>query len=245
MGNRGDGGSSERNYRHGQRDRRRSGRAESSGTAIVHGALALHGRIVDLAIGGLTLLVDGIVAEPAVGHRVRVVARLDGPGRWFHLTGSVARIESRGSATALVIELTGVPHDYEDLVQNELLSGLECARDPQILLVDSSRGRRALVAAAFRAVGCRVIEASSPLEAIAAIDQSRLHLRAVVIADTELASRAADLRRFLHEAYPRVPLVVVGDGRRTREHLTVDRFPDLALQVQSLVAMHRQIGARA
>jgi hypothetical protein len=90
-------------------------------------------------------------------------------------------------------------------------------------------------------VGCRVIEVSSALEAIAEIDQSRLHLWAVVIADTEIASRADDLRTYLREAYPRVPLVVVGTGRRTRAHLTVDRFPDLALQIQGLVAMRDQI----
>ena len=86
---------------------------------------------------------------------------------------------------------------------------------------------------------------SSALEAIAEIDQSRLHLRAVVIADTEVASHADDLRSYLREACPCVPMVVVGAGRRTRAHLTVDRFPDLALQIHSLVAMRDPIGACA
>jgi CheY-like chemotaxis protein len=215
---------------------------DASGTAVVHGTSALHGRIIDLAIGGISLLADGGVSPLEVADRVRVSVRLDGVGHWFHLGGSVARIDACGLTTVLAIELFDVPQDFEDLVQNELLSVLECACEPQILVVDAARQRRDLVAAAFRATGCRVIEASSALEAIAEIDQSRLHLWAVVIADTEIASRADDLRTYLREAYPRVPLVVVGAGRRTRAHLTVDRFPDLALQIQSLVAMRDQIG---
>ncbi|HTR51691.1 MAG TPA: PilZ domain-containing protein [Kofleriaceae bacterium] len=231
--------------RHGLRERRRSGRVDATGTALVHGTSALHGRIVDLAIGGISLLVEGCVSPPEVGDRVRVSVRLDGVGRWFHVGGSIARSDARGSTTALAIELCAVPQDFEDLVQNELLSVLECACEPQILLVDSVRGRRDLVAAAFRAAGARVVEVSSALEAIAEIDQSRLHLWAVVIADTKIASRADDLRSYLRETYPRVPLIIVGAGRRTRAHLTVDRFPDLALQIHSLVAMRDQIGACA
>lgn len=231
--------------RPGPRERRRSGRVDASGTAVVHGTSALHGRIVDLAIGGISLFVEGGGSLPEVGDRVRVSMRLDGAGRWLHAGGSVARIAARGSTAALVIELFVVPQDFEDLVQNELLFVLECACEPQILLVDAVPARRDLVAAAFRASGCRVIEVSSALEAIAEVDQSRLHLWAVVIADTEIASRAGDLRRFLRETYPRVPLVVVGAGRRTGTNLTVDRFPDLAVQIHSLVAMREQIGACA
>ena len=232
----------ETSARFGPHERRRGGRVEASGTVIVHGRFALHGRIVDLAIGGLSLLVEGVVSPP-IGDPVHVVIRLDGAGHWFHVNGSVVRVEAHTSATTLVIELFAVPQDFEDLVQNELLSVLECALEPQILLVDAARERRDLGAAGFRAIGCRVVDVTSPLEAIAELDQSRLHLWAVVIADTELASRADDLRGFLRETYPRVPLVVVGDGLRTRTHVTVDRVPDLALQIHGLVAMREQIGA--
>jgi CheY-like chemotaxis protein len=215
----------------------------ASGTAIVHGPSALHGRLVDLSIGGISLIVEGSVSPLAVGDRIYVSARLDGVGLWFRLGGSVARIDPCGLTTILAIELFLVPQDFEDLVQNELLSVLECACEPQILLVDGVSARRGLVARAFRATGCRVIEVSSALEAIAEIDASRLHLWAVVIADTEIASRADDLLRFLRETYPRVPLIVVGVGRRTRTRLAVDSFPDLALQVHSLVTTRDPIRA--
>ena len=221
------------------RECRHGGRVQSSGTVIVHGPFAAHGRIIDLAIGGLSLLVDDAAALPGVGNTVRLDVRLDGLGRWLHLIGSVARVDARGSAVALVLELLAVPPDFEDLVQDELLSALECSQCPRILLVDVARGRRELVAAAFRATGCDVIEASSPLEAISEIDQSRVHLWAVVIADTEIASHADDLRTFLRETYPGVPLIVVGQRARRQgtRSLYVDRIPDLAMQVGTMVGL--------
>jgi CheY-like chemotaxis protein len=215
----------------------------ATGTAIVHGPCAIHGRLVDLSIGGISVLVERGVSSLAVGDQVHLSARLDGAGVWFRLGGSVARIDPCGLTTVLAIELFLVPQDFEDLVQNELLSVLECTCEPQILLVDAVSVRRGLVARAFRATGCGVIEVSSALEAIHEIDASRLHLWAVVIADTAIASRADDLRRFLRETYPRVPLIVLGVGRRTRTRLAVDRIPDLALQVHGLVTSREQLSA--
>src|ERR1051326_4765672 len=55
----------------GPRERRRSGRVDASGTAVVHGTSALHGRIIDLAIGGISLLVEGRVSAPEGGGPVR------------------------------------------------------------------------------------------------------------------------------------------------------------------------------
>lgn len=226
-------------------ERRRGGRVRSTGTAIVHGAFAAHARIVDLAIGGLSLLLDDAAAAPGVGAQVRLDVRLDGLGCWLHLIGSVVRVEARGSAAAVVIELLVVPPEFEDVVQDELLSALECTHLPRILLVDVARGRRELVATAFRAMGYHVIEVSSPLEAIMEIDQSRLHLWAVVIGDTEIASSADELRTFVGETYPQVPLIVVGDGVPTRDPTTisVDDVPDLALQVNNVIDMREYLGA--
>ena len=226
-------------------ERRSSARVHATGTAFVHGSFAVHARILDLAIGGVSLLVAEPAALPDVGAHVQLDVRLDGPGRWLHLSGSVVRASACESGTALAIELLFVPPDFEDLVQDELLSALECAQLPRILLVDAERQRRELVAAAFRATGCFVIEASTPLEAIAEIDQSRLHFWAVVIADSKIASHAAELRRFLGERYPQVPLIDV--GRRDRfpgtTSLRIDGVPDLARQIFNLVGLPGQLGA--
>jgi CheY-like chemotaxis protein len=209
------------------RERRRSGRVLATGTAIVHGPFAAHARIVDLAVGGLTLLIENATGVPEVGAHVRLDVRLDGLGRWWRLIGSVARVDARATGQAVVIELLVGPPDFEDLVQDELLSELECAHVPRVLLVDGARGRRDLVASAFRAIGYEVIEVSSPLEAIAEIDQSRLHLWAVVVADSKLASHADELRSFLREAHPSVPLIDVSQHARrlATASPSVDRTP--------------------
>jgi hypothetical protein len=123
------------------RERRKSGRVQSTGTAVLRGSVAAHARILDLAIGGLRLLVDDAAAVPDVGAHVRLEVRLDGLGRWLHLIGSVVRVDARGSGAALVIELLVVPPDFEDLVQDELLSALEWAQLKRILLVDGARER--------------------------------------------------------------------------------------------------------
>ena len=225
-----------------RRERRNSGRVQSTGAAVVRGAFAAHARIIDLAIGGVSLLVHDAAALPDVAALVRLDVRLDGPGCWFHLIGSVVRVDARRSGSALVIELLAVPSDFEDVVQAELLSALECAHVPRVLLVDGTRGRRGLVAAAFRAIGHHVIEVSSPLEAIVEIDQSQLHLWAVVIADTKLAAHADELRKFIRETHPELPLIDL--GQRTRRagatRLSVDEIPDLAWQIDNLVGIPEQ-----
>jgi len=170
----------------------------------VHGTISSHARLLDLSTNGLSLVVDSKTTLPPAGALVHLDLRLDGVGRWLHLSGIVVRVETQGPRFLLVVALVVVPADFEDLVQAEILSELECARQPRLLLVDGARGRRELVADALRALGCLVIEASSPLEAIAQIDQSRLHLWAVVVADTKLASQAEELRRFLAETHPEV-----------------------------------------
>lgn len=227
------------------RDRRNSGRVRATGTAVLHGSFAVRARILDLAIGGVSLLAEEALALPDVGAHVHLDARLDGLGRWLHLSGTVVRVDARESGVALVIELLVVPQDFEDLVQGELLSALECARLPRVLLVDDSRSRRELVAAAFRGTGCNVIEVSTPLAAIAEIDQSGLHLSAVVIADSKVASYADELRRFLGDVYPHVPLIDVTrrEGTPGKTSLDTHGTPDLALQVSSLVGVPGQLGA--
>ena len=232
--------------RHERSERRRSGRVESSGTAIVYGEPAIHGRVLDVAVGGLSLLLERATTTPVPGTLVRLALRLDGSGSWLHLTGSVVRIEAREVVSALVIKLLDVPPDFEDLVQDEIVFALECAQRRHLLLVDAARERRELVAAAFRATGCVVIEVSSPLEAINAIDQSRLHLWGVVIADTEIASRADELREFLSTTYPQVPLIVVGEGDRVHgSWINSARGSSLGLQIDNLVGPRHDLVALA
>jgi hypothetical protein len=224
-------------------DRRHSGRVGSSGSAVLFaGLLVTRGRITDLALGSVRVVVDPIaVILLCSGTHVRIDLRTDGVGGWLHLLGRVGRVDVRASAIA--IELYVAPPEFEDLVQDQLLAAIECARIPRVVLVDTNRRRRDQVAEAFRVTGCHVIEASSSLEVISALGESQLHPWAVVIADTDVDPRADELRGFLGEAYPGVPLIVIGERgcARSVARLSVDRIPDLALQVYNLVRMRAPV----
>src|SRR5438105_9143766 len=104
-------------------ERRHAARVESTGTVIVHARdLAIHGRIVDLAAGGVRVHVDTAVEPPSVGTRVRVDLRVDGVGHWIHLHGHVERVNARAVSHEIIIQIEGVPPSFEDLVQDELLA---------------------------------------------------------------------------------------------------------------------------
>lgn len=225
------------------RDLRHSSRVGARGTAVLYaGLLVTRGRIVDLAVDGVRVVVDPIAATwLCSGTNVRIDLRIDGVGGWLHLLGRVGRVDVR--ASAIVIELYVAPPEFEDLVQDQLLAAIECAQTPHVVLVDADRRRRDQVAEAFRVIGCHVIEASSSLEAISALGESQLHPWAVVIADTDVHPRADELRRFLGEAYPGLPLIVIGERgcARSTACLSVDRIPDLALQVYNLVSMRAPV----
>jgi CheY-like chemotaxis protein len=224
-----------------RRERRHTGRVETTGTVVVHAdGVAFRARIVDLAIGSVSVRVASTAQPPSIGTRVRVDLRVDGMGRWIHLHGHIHRVVDGAVSSELVIDLEGVPPSFEDLVQDELLAALECARTPHVLLVDIDRGRRELVAAAFRVIGVHVIEATSPIEAIADLDESQLHPWAIAIADSDLDASAVELRRFIGEIYPCVPLIAIGRLRHAgaSASLVVDEIPDLALQVLHLFDIH-------
>jgi len=225
------------------RDRRHSGRVGSLGTAVLYaGLLVTRGRIADLALGGVRVVVDPIAATwLCSGTHVRIDLRIHGVGDWLRLLGRVGRVDVR--ASAIVIELYVAPPEFEDLVQDQLLAAIECAQTPHVVLVDADRRRRDQVAEAFRVIGCHVVETSSSLEAISALGESQLHPWAVVVADTDVYPRADELRRFLGEAYPGVPLIAIGERgcARSTACLSVDRIPDLALQVYNLVSMRAPV----
>ena len=219
-------------------ERRHAGRVESTGTVVVHmGDVAIKARILDLAVGGIRVHTAFAPQPHSRGTRVRIDLRVDGVGHWIHLHGHVDRVEDSAASSEIVIVLDHVPPSFEDLVQDELLASLECARTPHVLLVDAYRLRRGLVSDAFRVFGFHVIEASSPVEAIAYLGESQLHPWAIAIADSDVDASADELRRFMDDLYPCIPLIAIGHRRHTRSttSLVVDQVPDLALQVLCLV----------
>jgi len=214
-------------------ERRHGGRAAASGTVILHLRRdAVHGRLVDLGIGGLRMELDA-PARVRIGAWIVIDLRLDGcRTEWQRAVGRVTRLNGRRVAIAF----RTASADLEDLVQDELVAALDCARVPRVVVVDRNRSRCTLIAAAFRAAGCRVFERSAPLGVVHVLDDSRIHAWMIAIADSTPSRDARQLRGFLRAMYPAVRLIAIGRRRgRGRARLSVDRRPDLALQVQRLV----------
>jgi CheY-like chemotaxis protein len=170
-------------------ERRGSARFSPKGTVLFRGEAGLeHGRLSNLSRGGM------LVATP---H----------PDEWLPMSGRIRRI---GVAT-LAIELVTASPSFVQLVDD---SSTASERDVQILsvlLVDATTSRRVAVADAFRAVGCSVLEASTPLEAIVRLGEAQFEPDLIVIADSAPSATSDDLRRFVEREHPDAKLVTVGD----------------------------------
>ena len=182
---------------------RRAMRVRSKGSLRIHcGHRVIPGRMVDLAVGGISVRTElPIGLRGLIGELVRVDLRLDADAsKHFALLGRVLRVSipTRGMA----IGFDAVPDDFEDCVQDELLAAVEHDTLPRMILVDTVDGRRNKIASAFRNAGCHVTEASTPLEAIARLGGSRFELGLIAIADTVPETVAEQLRESLLDKQP-------------------------------------------
>lgn len=190
-----------------QLERRRTSRFSPKGTVQFHGEGLEPGRILNLSRGGM-LVTATKVSEDLVNRTVEMELRLDGiHDEWMRMSGRVRRVD----ATTLAIELVTVPPAFVQLVDD---SSTASDRDVQILsivLVDATASRRTEIADAFRMVGCSVIEASTPLEAIVRLGEAQFEPDLIVIADSIPNATSDDLRRFVEREHPHATLVTVGD----------------------------------
>jgi hypothetical protein len=94
------------------------------------------------------------------------------------------------------------------------------ATEPVVVVVDPLPQRRYRVTAALRGAGCAPIEATTPLEVIAILEQPRGAVAAVVVAATiRTQTRTEELVAFLADAYPRLCLALIVDrSREDRRH---------------------------
>lgn len=196
------------------RERRHGGRVAVAGSVVVHGPTALRGRIADLALGGVRIVVDPRPPLPRIGERLRIELRLDGTAaRWLRLLGRVRGNDH--AAHAISIQLDHVPAEFEDIVQAQFLAALECGRTLHALLVDERDDRRAALAEALRRDGCHVTSVSTRLDALDALDDAAFHAGLIVIAEDGRSRALGGLRRYLDEVYPDVWRVTLDDADDT------------------------------
>ena len=190
-------------------ERRASARIETNGSVVVHVQGGARGRVLDLSVGGIRVqLADG---EPrgAADDPVALQVHLDGAGAtWLRFEGLVRRTDARG---ATAIAFTSIPIDFAEVIQIELRADLEHAGASNVLVVDPQSPRRRRLAAALAGAGCFVVEAGTPLEAIAHLGQARARPWIVAIADTVPGAIADELRAYLADTDARVQLVSLGD----------------------------------
>lgn len=170
-----------------------------------------HGRISNLGRGGLRVATGVTVPSKLLGRSGEVALRLDGQGaEWLEASGRIVRIEPDG--VALVFEQ--LPAPLVRLLDEMWSASRAHLRVLSAVLVDADPDRRAAMAEGFRAAGCRLVEASTTLEAIVRLGESSFEPDVIVIADSVPAAVADDLRSFVERNHPRAKLVTVGNESR-------------------------------
>jgi CheY-like chemotaxis protein len=189
-------------------ERRRHPRIDAKGTVVV-GALGFrhHARLVNVSGGGLFALTSVTAPERWLSRVVDTELRLDAASaEWLVGAARVVRVRSDAIALAfetapprlgaVLDELTGAWH-----VRQRMLA---------VVLIDTDSARRSTIASGFRMVGCSVVEAASPLEAIVRLGESSFEPDVIAIADTA-GTAADDLRAFVRHNHPSAKLIVIDE----------------------------------
>jgi CheY-like chemotaxis protein len=213
---------------------RHAERVRSRGRVEFHDA-DLVGRIADVAVDSVRIRTR---RPPPTGTRAISVRFDHRPETSFELIGHVIR----WSRTAVVLELDTVPKGFTDLVTRELEAARSEESMPRVILVETPSVTRTAIADAFRSHGCKVIEVSSPLEAVYRLAEARFEPAIIAVADTFPRAVANDLREFLAEAHPDAHMIAIGAsaiGRDPAGSWLSDRTSStLAMRVGRLLTAH-------
>lgn len=192
-------------------ERRRTHRVDVMGNAVVHGAKAVgRGRLVNLSTGGacLELVDDALVDVLRIGLGLELELHVDAArGRWYLQRGVVRHIDRR--RRRIGVAFLAVTPQVEDLVEDEILAEFEAADTVRVVVLDGVTSRRERVSAALRRAGCIVIDVETPLDALAAIEQSRAHISIVAVAEGLTQTDGAEVMAYLSDVHPGVQLAVI------------------------------------
>jgi hypothetical protein len=183
-------------------------RIELKGSVILRaGDHAQQGRIVNLSQGGLLAAMTVGPPGPLAGS-VEIALRLDGQhAQWLHASGRIVR----ASGEEIAIAFDAPPPGLARMIDDMSTASHARLRVMSVVLVDAELARRSVLAAAFHAIGCTVIETSTPLEAIVRLGESNFEPDLIAIADSTPTTVADELRRFVGRHHPQVKLVTIGD----------------------------------
>lgn len=189
-------------------DRREHVRVAANGSVIVYGRETVRGRLSNISSSGMLMRRNERELGCGSGEDVEVELHLDRAGAtWLRFRGDVVRTDH----SDLAVSFTSVPLGFTEVVQDSVASALEGAASPHILLVDPNTDRRAPFAALLHRAGFRVVEAATPLDAIAHLGGSAIHSWVVAISSTVPDSVAGELQRFLAQSDVPVDVRMLGN----------------------------------
>lgn len=166
------------------------------------------GRIVNLSAGGLSVVTSVNPPERLLRRSVELEIRLDGiHAEWVSARGEIVRIRALGLAIAF-----HTPHvELLAMIDRLGTAAHASARVITVVLIDADRDRRGAMAAGFRATGCTVVEAATPLEAVVRLGETSFEPDVIAVADSQCGA-AEEMRGFVEREHPRAKLVTISDA---------------------------------
>ncbi len=177
--------------------------------------------VKDLSMGGI-LLSGGPRLDP--GTHLQVVLRLPGrsPAVFGGKVSRVVRDTRRGAEIAVAFDQLSA--DQEDTIEDTIVFELTRETRKVVLVIDpeGAKGDQMLLRN-LRASGRRVVQAATPLDAIARLEDPRVPIGAVFMGASVGKVRGIEFASFLADTYPKIRRVLLATrGRRANKRPTVD-----------------------
>lgn len=190
-------------------DRRHHVRIEPKGTVTFHAlGTAYRARLANIGAGGMYVTTAITLADRLLGRVVELELRFDGPlAAWQRVTGRIARIDASGAA--IVFDAPRAPALLR-MIDELTTASHASARVISVVLIDADPERRASIATGFRATGCDVVEAATPLEAIVRLGESHFEPDVIAVANSEPAAAADEMRAFIERDHATSMLITIG-----------------------------------
>jgi hypothetical protein len=197
------------NHRAGATERRRYLRIAPKGAFMFRAnAYEQRGRIANLCEGGAFVKTPLTTPARLLARPVEIELRFDaGHGDWLRATGRVSRIHGDGAAVMFDTLAPQLLRSIDDLTS----ASRARSRVISVVLVDADTDRRAAMVAGFRATGCIVVDAATPLEAIVRLGESSFEPDVIAIADSHPDEAAEQMRAFVEQDHPGAKLITIGD----------------------------------
>jgi CheY-like chemotaxis protein len=228
----------------GQPERRRHARIAPKGSVRIHfDGEARRGRLVNIGEGGMFVLTDATALDDWHGRDLDVELRFDGAhAEWLRGKGRIVRIQLPG--LALAFEASSPAPLVRSIAQ---LANASNAHDQvmSVVLIDADARRRSVIADGFRATGCSVEEAATPLDAIARLGATHFEPDVIAIADSHPTTAADEMRSFVQRDHPDALLITIGDALLAPDGMlswlsSADPNSDLAARVREILVADRR-----